>query len=393
MINKYIKIALVLFLFPLSLFSQNTIDSVLVQIERNNTSLVAWKKQNEAQKLGNKTGIYLDNPEFEFNYLWGNPSAIGNRTDISIKQSFDFPTAYGYKNQIANMKNQQIKLEYVKQQKNILLQTRLICYDLIYTNALKTELTKRLVHAKSIASSYKSKFEIGESNVLEFNKAQLNLLNLSKEFESLIIERNALLSGLGSINGGIFIDFTDSVFSSPEIPIDFEQWYLQAEQNNPILSWLKQEIEISQKQVSLNRAMSMPKIQAGYMSEKIAGEHLQGITAGITIPLWENKNSIKYAKANALALESIADDSKIQFYNQLKNLHAKTIALQKNAVDYRQAIGNFDNSELLKKALDKGEITLIDYMLEFSIYYQSVTKLLELERDMNKTFAELNQYM
>lgn len=390
---KYITIWLVLFMLPLSLVSQNTIDSVLVQVSKNNTRLIALQKNAEAEKLGNKTGILPDNPEFGFNYLWGDPSSIGNRTDISITQTFDFPTAYQYKNQISNLKNQQVELEYVKQQKNILLQTRLICYDLVYTNALKAELNKRLVHAKSIARSYQAKFEIGESNVLENNKAQLNLLNLSKEFESLEIERNDLLSALSNLNGGIFIDFKDSVFSSPEIPVDFEQWFVQAEQKNPILSWLKQEIEISQKQVSLNRAMSLPKLRAGYMSEKVVGENFQGITAGISIPLWENKNRTKYAKANAMAMESIAADNKIQFYNELKYLHAKAIALQKNTLDYRKAIGHFDNSYLFKKALDKGEITLIDYMLEFSIYYQSVTKLLELERDMNKTFAELNQNM
>lgn len=390
---KYITIWLVLFMLPLSLVSQNTIDSVLVQVSKNNTRLIALQKNAEAEKLGNKTGILPDNPEFGFNYLWGDPSSIGNRTDISITQTFDFPTAYQYKNQISNLKNQQVELEYVKQQKNILLQTRLICYDLVYTNALKAELNKRLVHAKSIARSYQAKFEIGESNVLENNKAQLNLLNLSKEFESLEIERNDLLSALSNLNGGIFIDFKDSVFSSPEIPVDFEQWFVQAEQKNPILSWLKQEIEISQKQVSLNRAMSLPKLRAGYMSEKVVGENFQGITAGISIPLWENKNRTKYAKAYAMAMESIAADNKIQFYNELKYLHAKAIALQKNTLDYRKAIGHFDNSYLFKKALDKGEITLIDYMLEFSIYYQSVTKLLELERDMNKTFAELNQNM
>jgi len=32
-------------------------------------------------------------------------------------------------------------------------------------------------------------------------------------------------------------------------------------------------------------------------------------------------------------------------------------------------------------------------MLELSIYYESVNKLLELERDMNKAIAELNQYL
>nr|MBC8147706.1 TolC family protein [Bacteroidota bacterium] len=254
-------------------------------------------------------------------------------------------------------------------------------------------LSKRLTHAQSIANSYKAKFDIGEINILEYNKAQLNLLNLNKELESIEIERTALLSELTGLNGGISIDFTDAAFLSTEIAVDFEQWYLTAEQKNPLLNWLKQEVEINQKQEKLNRALSLPKLQAGYMSEKIIGEQFQGVSIGLSIPLWENKNTVKYAKANTIALEGMAADNKLQFYNHLKALHAKAISLQKNVSDYRVKLQTFDNSELLKKAMDKGEISLIEYMFELSFYYESINNLLELELDLNKTIAELNQYI
>jgi len=378
--------------FSSTLFSQNNIDRILIEIEENNTSLSALRKGTEAERIGNKTGIYLQNPEVEFNYLWGIPSVVGNRTDVSISQSFDFPTAYLYKNQISNIKNVQIDLEYDKQLKALLLQTRLVCNDLVYINALQSELSKRLVHAQNIANSYKSKYDAGDTNILEYNKAQLNLLNISKELELVEIERNTLLSELTRLNGGIFIDFTDNIVQSPITRNDFEQWYVSAEQNNPVLSWLKKEMEIGKKQEKLNRAMSLPKLQTGFMSEKIVGEQFQGIAIGLSIPLWENKNTIQFAKANTLAIESIINDNKIQFYNHLKALHTKSIGLSQNVNDYRLKLRLFDNSELLKKALDKGEITLVDYILELSIYYESVNTLLELERGLNNTIAELNQY-
>ncbi|HAQ20299.1 MAG TPA: transporter [Prolixibacteraceae bacterium] len=379
--------------FSFPLFAQNTVDQVLTEVEKNNTTLVALRKSVDAEKIRNKTGIYLQNPEVAFNYLWGSPSIIGNRTDFSISQTFDFPTAYGFKNQISDLKNEQTELEYQKQLKAILLKTSLVCYDLIYANALLAELRKRVEYAQSIAISYQLKFEKGETNILEYNKAQLNHLNISKELESIGIERNALLAELTGLNGGQAVDFTSSVFQITGVPMDFEQWYLLAEQKNPTLSWLKKEIEISLKQTGLNRAMVLPKLHAGYMSEKVVGQQFQGVTVGMTIPLWENKNKVKYAEANSQALESIAADNKIQFYNRLKALHTKTIALQKNVNEYRSSLVSYDSSELSKKALDQGEISLINYLMEFSLYYQSINKLLELERDMNKTMAELNQYM
>jgi len=321
------------------------------------------------------------------------PSVIGNRTNISIKQSFDFPTAYKFKNQISDIKNEQAELEYIKYQKELLMQTRFICYDLIYTNALKVEFSKRLEHAQSITKSYKAKFDIGEANILEYNKASLNELNSNTELESVEIARTALFDDLMRLNGGVFIDFNESEYPINELTDDFEQWYALAEKSNPVLNWLKQELAINQKQEKLNKAQALPKFQAGYMSEALSTEQFRGIVVGLSVPLWENKNKVKYAKAYSLAMESIAMDNKLQFYTQLKSLHTKAISLKKSTNAYRANLLSFDNSALLIKALEKGEINLIDYMLELSIYYQSFDKLLKLEKELNKTQAELNRYM
>ncbi len=109
--------------------------------------------------------------------------------------------------------------------------------------------------------------------------------------------------------------------------------------------------------------------------------------------LKKNKNKVKYSEAQTVALQSIVTDNKLQFYNQLKKLHTKAIGLQINSTDYRAKLKNFDNSELIKKALDAGEISLIDYILELSIYYESVNNLLEIENELSKTWAEPNQFM
>ncbi|KAA6308466.1 hypothetical protein EZS27_039873, partial [termite gut metagenome] len=76
-----------------ALFAQNNIETILASIEKNNITLKALREETEAQKLANKTGIFLANPEVEFNYLWGNPNVTGNRTDVSIRQTFDIPTS------------------------------------------------------------------------------------------------------------------------------------------------------------------------------------------------------------------------------------------------------------------------------------------------------------
>ncbi len=389
---KNIIITIVILILAFPAFSQD-MAGILLEIEQNNTQLSALRKSNEAERLENKTGIYLENPEFEFHYLWGNPANMGQRTDISITQSFDFPTVYGHQNKISDLKNEQIELKYIKEQKSLILQAKQLLFQLVFHNAQKMQLLERLEHAQSIASSYEAKFRVGETNVLEYNKSQLNLLNLQKESELVQIEINSHLAELRSLNGGKEIVFDNSSYELVSLPTDFEQWYTEVEANNPLLNWLKQEVELSQRQVKLSKAMSLPKLNAGYMSEKAGGEQFQGLIVGVSIPLWENKNTVKYAKANTDAMHSYAVDSKIVFYNQLRSLYKKAKSLQKNTEDYRTQLSKYEHSALLNKALDKGQITLIDYMLELSIYYTSQNNLLEMERDLKLCLAELYQFM
>lgn len=389
---KHIKI-IIFMLVSANAFSQVSMDSVLVKVERNNTTLSAFRKKIEADKIGNKTGIFLQNPEVEFHYLWGNPSVIGNRTDFSASQSFDFPLAYTYRNQVSKLKNEQLELEYKKQCLEILHKARMLCVELNYQDALLAEYTKRVHHARQIAKSYRKKLEAGESNALEFNKSQVYLLNLSKELETIEIERKALLSDIARLNGGMSIAFDDSLLIKHQITPDFEQWYAQAEQNNPLLQWLKQELYITHKQKQLQVAQSLPKFSAGYMSEKLVGEQFQGVSFGITIPLWENKNRINHAKAKALAVKEHQADAKLQFYNKMKALHTKAVGLKNSIRSYRNRLKKYNNRELITKALKKGEISLAEYFIELSVYYESINKLLNMEYETNKAYGELLKFM
>lgn len=370
--------------------AQSTIENILGEIEKNNTTIQALRQSADAEKIANKTGITPSNPEVEFGYLWGSPSAIGNRTDFSVTQSFDFPTAYLRKGQIANSRNSKVEFEYQSKVREIKLRASEICTDLIYLNALQSEYKRRFEHAKGIADSYKRRYDVGDVNILDYNKAQIYLLNAIKELESNDVERKSLLTQLASLNGGKSIEFTDTVFANSTINPEFSQWYTQAEQNNPSLAALKQEIEVTQREVQLSRALSLPKFNAGYMSEKVAGEHFQGITVGLSIPLWENKNTVKYAKSKFAAYQSAEADSKLKYYNHLMMLHQKALGMQSNVDDYRTKLKSFSNTDLLQKALDKGEISLVEYLYELSFYYDSFEKLLEMERDLNRVIVEMN---
>lgn len=85
----------------------------------------------------------------------------------------------------------------------------------------------------------------GDANILEYNKVSLNLSTVQGEISRIDVERNALLSQLKRLNGGIDVALNDAQYNQVELPLNFEDWYVQAEEKNPVLAYVKQEIEVS----------------------------------------------------------------------------------------------------------------------------------------------------
>ena len=374
------------------LMAQSGFSPILEEIEKNNTTLLALRQNADAGKLSSQTGIFLQNPEVGFNYLWGSPNAVGNRTDFNIMQSFDFPSAYRYKNNIANLQMNQLDLEYQLERINLLYEARLICIDLVFYNALLTENKVRLDYARSIADAVRKMFDQGKISILEHNKAQLNMANTVNDNSLLEAEANQLLAELERLNGGNAIDVNMDQFPPLALPEDFDTWFAGVEESNPILQYLNKQVEISRNEEKLNRAMSLPKFSAGYMSEKVVGEKYQGLSVGMSIPLWENKNTVKAAKAQTVANMAMVNDSHLQLYNMLKNHHRKAVDMQRASEGYSGSLITVNNTDLLKRAYDMGEISLIEYLVEVQFYYETVVKALETRREVHKAAAELEKW-
>jgi len=83
---------------------------------------------------------------------------------------------------------------------------------------------------------------------------------------------------------------------------------------------------------------------------------------------------------------------RIQFYYQLQNLFEKASRLQRDAITYRDALSSYHNGAYLRKALDSGEISLLNYLLEMTYYYDVMNKVLETEKELGLTLAELSMY-
>jgi cobalt-zinc-cadmium efflux system outer membrane protein len=389
---KALKISLLLLLSVCQIHAQDNIEQLLQEIEENSTQLAAVREETEAQRLENRSDLNPHDPEVEFNYFWGTPSAIGNRTDFSITQSFDFPTAYLHKKKIADLSNENLSFAYQAKRKNVLFEAKQICIELVYYNAMHQEYNQRLEHAQSIANMYEVQYTMGSANILEKNKAKLNLIQVENEIKNIEIEQSRLLSKLQVLNGGKAIAWNAVNLHPSRLPNNFTDWYAEASADNPILQSMHQQKTIANQQVKLNTAMNLPKLTTGYMSEKMVGEHFRGFTLGVSIPLWENRNKLKQAKAMVRSSEASIKDIEIEWYNHLEHLFLKAQSLKYNILQYQRALADFNNENYLKQALDAGEISLLNYLLEIEFYYDTKQKALEISRDYEMVIAELMRY-
>jgi outer membrane protein, heavy metal efflux system len=390
--KKSLYIILPLLILSVNIKAQTTVDSVLSNIAKNNKAILANVQYWEAKKLEYKTGLTPYNPKVDYDYLNGSPANAGNQTDFAVTQSFDFPTAYSKKIQLSN---EQIKLTeflMISTRQNVLLEAKLICIELFYRNKLQAELIKRKQNTEKWLTAFQIKLDKGEGNILDVNKAKLQLIEINAAFQENLSTINQLNQKLTELNGGIVLEFTDTVYSPlPSIPT-FDSLETEIVANDPVRKYLEQEKVIGQKEVELSKAMSLPKLETGYHYQAILGQTFQGIHFGLTIPLWENKNKVKAQQANLAFYDFNLQDHFNEHYFDIKQKYEKQSNLKITLTEYDTLFASLNNVELLDKSLSLGQISTIEYFVEMTYYYDALNNYLKTQKEYYQTIAELFKY-
>ena len=389
-INKLLLVICICAVTSFAATAQTSTETILRQIEANNPQLKAAAAEADAEKIENRSRALLENPEFEFNYLWG-ADGIGNRRDFRVTQAFDVATLTGMKSRQVAGQNEMSALKYKSERLNVLLEAKQACIDLIYYNALKAELSTHLEQAQTLVSSFEKRLKAGGANVLDLNKAKVHLTAVRGEISQVEVERQTLLATLKSLNGGQDIILDDCVYDlSDNLPADFESWYESASKKNPVLQYVRQEVTLGQKQLSIDKTAWVPELTVGYMSELTTADKFRGVTVGVNIPLWSNANKVKQSRAKIAAAESRKAAAEQQFYFDLLAQYNRAASLKANSELMRASLSETDSRDYLLTAQSKGEISMIEYLVETDQYYEALEQTLSAERDYHQALAKLN---
>ena len=373
--------------------AQNSIDQVLKSIETNNKSLQANTKMTDAQKLEAQTGKFLANPSVEWEQMWGNRNNPGSEYTLTVKQSLDFPTTYSNKNKLANLKANTIGFQSAAYRLQLLLNAKQTCIEIIYLRKQKSLLDERLANAETMFALYKKRFESGDANQLELNKIQLELLNAQNQSRLNKAALTAAEEQLRNLNGGKPITFDATDYPAGEELINFDQLQAAFMDADPNLKSLTGNQEIANREVKLSRSLTLPKFDVGY-KRNAASDHVasNGFMVGVSIPLFENKNTVKKAKAQAEFATASLEDNRLNLKTNLQQLYQQAEALQISRADYAKVLEQQRNIELLNKALNAGQLSVIDYFTELTTIYDSHQSYLDVEKEYHSILAQLYQY-
>ena len=362
---------------------------VLEQIEQNNLQLKAARETMKAEVLETKAENNLSNPEVNYAHLFSSQRSGQQQSELTVVQGFDFPTAYSARSKAGELEADARQRSYMVQRREVLLQAKLLCLDLIGLNREANLLTLLQAHADSLAQLCETRLESGDATALEVNRAKLGLMALHTELADNVSAHRTALQSLLAMNANLSIEgmVEDTYPDLPALP-DYATLCDEVLPKNHDVQQAEAESKASRKRVSVSRQAGLPKLQVGYRRNTAPAEEFNGFIIGGSIPLFENRNKVKAASARALSAE-------LQKESVTLSAEALLQARYNEAQSLKQAMAAYDldrmrqSFSLLGQALDGGQLTWHEYFVELEALIRQGQSYLKLENRYQKLLAEL----
>lgn len=385
---RYLFIAALL-LTPAIRAQHTDISHVLNSIELNNKELQATRQLTEARKLETRTDNNLPDPTVSYSYLWGKHDRDATISELVVSQSFDFPTLYISRSKLSRQKMHSLDSQEMVTRRDILLRAKEVCLDIIMLYGQKEMLEERLRNAAGLSAIYAERLRVGDANVLETNKINLELLNVKTEAAMNEAALRNKQGELATLNGDIPLEFGGGTYPPVAFPAGYQQLRDEVMATDREIEALAREASVAGRQVSINKSYWLPKLELGYRRNTESGDPFNGLIVGFSIPLFENRNKVKMAKAQSLTLSYLKESATLEVESELMRLYNEAQASKASMEEYEKTFAVQSDMELLGQALNGGEISMIEYFVEVSVVYQSKLNYLLLQNQYQKAMARI----
>ena len=390
---KKIVFAFCGYLISCGLFAQtNEIEKVLQEVEKNNNELQAFAGLIESKKLELNASNNLSDPQFGAYYLpWGDHST-GDYSEFQISQTFEFPSVYSSRKRVIKSQQTQLELEYNAKRQAILLAAKKYCLELIYWDKKEILEQKRVQQAKQVFNQLKELYEKEEVGILDYNKAKVAWIQEQFKVSQIEVEQNNLLLLLKNLNGNIALNFEQADYLNSLFIAAVDSVWNKKKGLDPEILLLEKEEEIALEKVKFNKQKSLPNLTAGFNYQGVTNENYSGIYGGISIPLWNNKNKVKAAKASYNFQQLNTNSQVLRFYSDFEKQYNEYEILLSKFQEYQETLNGLNSDALLLKSYEMGEISFMEYYIELKFYQEATNAMVEMERQLHQQKADILKY-
>lgn len=363
------------------------INSVLKSVEQNNVELKALLKGNEAADIENKSQNTLEDLSIEYSPFFQSETSGIASSELVITQGFDFPTLYGARKKAGQLQRNVLDMQYQTARRDILVNAKKLCLDIINYNKQKQLLQERRKNADELLAMFELKFKNGDATSLELNKIKLDRMNLETELVQADTKHANAMQQLQALNGGQPIEVNMTEY--PQAPADDEvTMYEKAVATDWTVRTAQASVLAAEQDVKVNKQSWIPKFEIGYRRNTEGDNASNGFLIGGSIPLFSSKNKVKIAKARQT--EAVmqhanarinAENSARTMINQMKQLKASADAYDVPLM--RQTL------KLLRTAVENGEISVTEYYVEADNIYKNMITYMDIERQYQDALTEI----
>ncbi len=388
--QKNIVFALCGCLLSIGAFSQSaTMDSILKQVEQNNLELKALSEFVMSKRLELKSGNNLPDPQAGIYYLPFGEHTTGDYTEYQVSQSFEFPTVYGVRGDLIDQQSTQLKLEYQTKRQEILSQAKGYCLNLIYLNKRLNTESLREKQAKQVFEQANELYEKEQVGILELNKAKVSWMQEQFKVQQIESDKKNFLLLLENLNGGNELTFTSSEYSDPlNLELKDSLWQDKMEED-PELIQLKQLEAIAQQTLQLAKNKAFPNLTAGFNSQGVSGERFSGVYAGVSFPLWSNRNKVKAAQSNVDYQQSFSTSMTMRAYASFEKEYNDFSIMLAKFQEYQSTLSGLNSDGLLLQAYQLGEISFLEYYMELQFYRHAYDAMLDMQFQLHLSQTKL----
>jgi cobalt-zinc-cadmium resistance protein CzcA len=362
----------------------------------NNGDVQVAQKGIKLEELGKKSAFNLGKTDLLFKY--GQYNSYRNDFSIDVNQNISFPTVYGKQNKLAKERiaGSHMRLDVTKNE----LQRKIkqSWYQLSYLNEQQEMLEYQDSLYQRFSYAANVRYETEASTYLEKVTAETKAMEVKNQL-------NLILSDIAIEEKQLRILINDTVGVGFE-PLMLEERSFSALrdtqqiQQNPMLRYAVQQIEVARAEKEVELARSLPDFKIGYFNQSLIGSSLgngdkaissdrfSGIQAGISIPIFFG--SYKADVQSKDIQRQVAQTQADYYSNVLKNEYDKQL---QQVLKYDYSLNYYKNTALqqadliienAQKSYENGGIGYIEY-------FQSLTQGLNLKLNYLETLNGYNQ--